>query len=330
MGKKLTIMKIKKTYLMTILTVVGLILSGCTVQVKTNSSKGNSKTPTTAVKHNKPSVKKTSGSKKSVMLWDSSKDEKLKGFVDQWAPTMKQSYVKYDGSHSLKTSVGTTYPDYLSKVLVSGSKTSIGFSKDGNGNYTYNVVAIYNYNGTVPPLPNHITYFFAFYKGQPIVLVDQSRDGTANLVETGNTKLKDGFTAIANNEKVATPDSSTDTKTANSDTTVSDPKMIGVMVRQISSPGIDVTKDVDLSVYTANGRYWIGTGTSASNNGYTISGNSVNYWTRQTDSDGDTQEVEHTISLSDLEAKCYSTNDQKQIVQDVAGKMPAIEDMSDD
>ncbi|WP_261976033.1 DUF4767 domain-containing protein [Lactiplantibacillus plantarum] len=69
----------------------------------------------------------------------------------------------------------------------------------GKGTHEYNVVAIYNHDGTGPPLPNHITYFFAFRNGSPIVLVDQSRDGTPTLGETENVKLKEGFARIARN-----------------------------------------------------------------------------------------------------------------------------------
>ncbi|KRO00106.1 Lreu_0056 family protein [Companilactobacillus kimchiensis] len=39
--------------------------------------------------------------------------------------------------------------------------------------------------------------------------------------------------------------------------------------------------------------------------------------------------IEHTVSLSDLEAKYYSTTDQKQTVQQVAGQMPDIEEQDD-
>ena len=71
---------------------------------------------------------------------------KLKEFINQWAPTMHQSYVKYDGKHSLNISNGTTYPDDLKHVKIGNNNASIGWNKTGKGNYQYNVVAIYNYN----------------------------------------------------------------------------------------------------------------------------------------------------------------------------------------
>lgn len=81
--------------------------------------------------------------------------------------------------------------------LINGEITSIGWSADGMGNYEYNVVAIYNYDGTQPPLPNHITYVFAFHDGQPVALVDQSRDGGPRLTETQNNEVKSNFAEIA-------------------------------------------------------------------------------------------------------------------------------------
>ncbi|WP_235015656.1 DUF4767 domain-containing protein [Pediococcus acidilactici] len=132
-------------------------------------------------------------------LWDSSKDEELEAFVNKWSKTMDQDYQKYDGVNDLKTSVGTSYPSDLSKETVKGQQASIGWSKDGKGDYEYNVVAIYNHDGDVPPLPNHITYFFAYHNGEPVVLVDQSRDGTPDLTETQNAQLNAGFNRIAEN-----------------------------------------------------------------------------------------------------------------------------------
>lgn len=132
-------------------------------------------------------------------LWNDDKNQALEALMKQFGVTMNQDYTKYNGSNDLKTSTGTVYPSGLSAVTVDGQKTSIGWRSDGRGSNNYNVVAIYNHNGTVPPLPNHITYFFAFKNGQPIVLVDQSRDGVPNLAETRNDQLKAGFESIAKN-----------------------------------------------------------------------------------------------------------------------------------
>ena len=327
-------MKIKQFGLVATLFLGSLMLSGCGNQ---NSSKSESH-PKTTVKATKSkstkNKKKTTTDQKST-LWNDTKDKQLESFINQWAPTMKQSYVKYNGTDSLKTSVGTTYPDDLSKASVEGTNSSIGWSKTGKGNYSYNVVAIYNYDGTRPPLPNHITYSFAFHDGEPIVLVDQSRDGTPNLLETKNTKVKESFNAIVDGSYKADSGASSDTSDTKTDDssskeTVTDPKMIGVMTRELGMPGDDVFKESQLGVYTANGRYWIGTGTSASNLGYTIDGNTVHYWTRHLNEEtDDIDEIEHTISIADLEKQYYSTPEQKQLVQDTANRMPEIEDFTD-
>ncbi|WP_232625308.1 DUF4767 domain-containing protein [Pediococcus pentosaceus] len=132
-------------------------------------------------------------------LWNTDKDDKLESFISQWSKTMNQDYQKYDGTNELKVSTGMSYPSNLANETVKGQQASIGWSKDGKGSYEYNVVAIYNHNGTLPPLPNRITYCFAFHNGKPVVLVDQSRDGGGDFEETQNVKLNSGFNEIAKN-----------------------------------------------------------------------------------------------------------------------------------
>lgn len=132
-------------------------------------------------------------------LWNTEKDQKLQSFISEWSKTMNQDYQKYDGTNELEVSTGMSYPSDLSSETVKGQQASIGWSKDGKGSYEYNVVAIYNHDGTVPPLPNRITYCFAFHNGKPVVLVDQSRDGGGDFEETQNAKLNAGFNEIAQN-----------------------------------------------------------------------------------------------------------------------------------
>lgn len=146
----------------------------------------------------------------------------LTQFIDQWAPKMNQNYTKYDGKTSLETSTGTVYPDDLSKVTVNENKTTIGMSKDGNGENEYNVVAIYNYDGTIPPLPNHITYVFAFHNGQPVALVDQSRDGNPELKPTQNTDVQQNFEQIADNNDFTRTDDEEAAAESPSDSSQSD------------------------------------------------------------------------------------------------------------
>ena len=330
--KEVRIIRIRKWKLAALLTVVTLILTGCGSQ---NQSKKDTDSPkiktTTGIKKKHKSQANTANTKKSIVFWDTAKDNQLESFIDQWAPTMKQSYVKYDGTNSLKTSTGTVYPDDLSKVTVQGANASIGWSKDGSNKYTYNVVAIYNYDGVVPPLPNHITYFFAFQNGEPIVLVDQSRDGTPNLTETENTKVKSSFADIVSGKKV-TVSSDTESSSNKPAQLTTDPKLIGVMVHQLAMPGDDVTKEDMLSIYTYPGNFGLGIGSGVSTIGYEINGNTVSYYTRHYDekeSSAEVSYIKHDISLRDLENNYYSTDAQKQTVQYVANKMPAIQEQAD-
>lgn len=197
----------KEISLITFLIISMIVMTGCGSKKASSTDQKNSDSSAKVVKPHDKKTSSSSSNKKEATLWNTNKDNKLKTFINQWAPTMNQKYTKYDGVHSIQTSTGTTYPDGLSNVTVEGSQDSIGWSKNGEGNNDYNIVAIYNYDGTQPPVPNHITYFFAFHNGKPVALVDQSRDGTPNLTETKNTNVKSAFEEIATG-KSATVDTS--------------------------------------------------------------------------------------------------------------------------
>lgn len=329
------IMKIKKSGVMATLLLGAIFLAGCSSNNANNST--SKKATTTAVNHTKSSVKKTLTVESSTKLWDNTKDAKLKKFIDQWAPTMNQSYVKYDGTHPLKLSTGTTYPNNLKNITVNGDHPSIGWNKNGNGNYKYNVVAIYNYNGSA----SHITYLFAFHNNDPIVLVDQSASGTPNFLPTENSVLKTGFENIASG-KSAELSSTTSSNNSNSDgndennsSTQSTPdlKIVGLMLYELQG-NLDISQDQDTSRLQLNtptdGRYRIDINTTESALPFTVEGNTAHYWTRlyngiDTRPDGTvgpSPETEHTISLKDLESKYYSTADQKQKLDQIAAQMP--------
>ena len=130
----------------------------------------------------------------AAALWNSDKDQQLAKFINQWAPTMKQAYTKYDGKHELKLATGVKYPSQLKATTVNGQHDSIGWSPKGTGKYAYNVVALYNDN---QGSNQHITYAFAFHDGQPVALVDQSTNGTPNWTPTRNADVANGFSQIA-------------------------------------------------------------------------------------------------------------------------------------
>ncbi|WP_412989835.1 Lreu_0056 family protein [Pediococcus siamensis] len=336
----------KKFKFATILVIGLLILTGCGSTTK-SSKAANHKATTSSVKKNsnKKSISKdgsnsssTSSSKSSVVstkktstLWNSAKDKQLETFINKWAPTMKQSYVKYDGKNSIKTSTGTLYPDDLDKVLVNGAKTSIGWSKNGDGSYSYNVVAIYNYNGTEPPLPNHITYFFTFHDGEPVALVDQSNNGTPSLTTTTNTKVQSNFSQIAGGTStISTAKSTSSNSSAN--TTKIDDKTIGVLVSLLANSDwfkeyVDNTMWYGTNYGSGDDQvkgysYMTAHGDPTSYIYYKVSGNTVTYkvWMPR-DSVANGYFKTKTTTLARLENDYYSTSSQKSEVQNYVNKV---------
>lgn len=174
-----------------LLVICCLLLVGCGKSSSTHHSTQSSE---------KTSTTKKVSSKKSSQLWNKSKDQQLDDFINKWAPTMGQSYTKYDGQNDLKTKTGMHYPSDLKDTTVNGSNASIGWAPSGKGKYDYNVVALYNYNR--PSVgEGHITYAFAFHDGQPVALVDQSTNGVPNWTPTKNTDVESNFERIAQGQK---------------------------------------------------------------------------------------------------------------------------------
>lgn len=322
----------------TILVAGALLLTGCG-QSKSASSTSSAKSSTskqTSVKASSAKRSQTSkqshassasSSKQTTTLWSTHKANQLNTFINQWAPTMQQSYVKYDGKQPLKISTGMVYPTDFSKVNVEGQKTTIGMSTDGKGSNEYNVVAIYNYDGTEPPLPNHITYFFAFHNGKPVALVDQSTNGTPNLTATKNTKVQSNFEQIADNSSKLGTSTKVTTSTAQSKV-VTDPKLIGIMVHIKVWPTDDVSKESMLSVYHDGDTYNIGIGNAVATIVYQIKGDAITYWKMPTY--GEPNPTKHTVSLKALQAQYYSTASEKKIVDDTANQMPGIQQAPSD
>lgn len=249
--------------------------------------------------------------------WNASKDQKLKDFIKQWGPTMHQTYTEYDGHTPLKTSVGTTYPDALRQSQISGDAGTIGWSPKGDGNYDYNVVAIFNYNGTQPPLPNRITYVFAFHHGQPVALVDQSRDGGPSLSETQNTDVKAAFEKIAGNAAPSTTDTSDNTLDANT---------IGVLLKlKVGGGSLEyLAKSPYFGVYSYSDKYpyVADEGTAASQIPYRFTSTTVTYGLH--DPNHTTSEgvfIDHTISVQSLADAYYHTPAQIAAVKQVVANL---------
>ena len=220
-------MKHKSLYLIGSVAMLSLMLAGCGKSSPTNhstQSQSNSTTQTTG----------QNSSKQSSQLWNKSKDQQLSDFINQWAPTMGQSYTKYDGHTDIRTKSGMHYPSDFDQTTVNGTHDSMGWAPSGKGSYDYNVVALYNYDRP-GGAAGHITYAFAFHDGQPVALVDQSTNGTANWTPTKNADVSSNFARIANGNGSSSKSQSSSSN-SNSQSSSVDDKTVGVLVALLQNP----------------------------------------------------------------------------------------------
>lgn len=170
----------------------------------TSSSTSSTSQASTASSEQSVSSSSTSS---SASLWNTSKDQALANFVASWAPKMGQSYVKYDGTNSIRSAPGSTYPDDFDKAYFQSTpakgagngtetKISMGWAPTGQGPYDYNVVAIYNYNSG--KLVGRITYAFCVHNGQPVALVNQTTNGNDVWTVTQNQDVSSNYAKIFN------------------------------------------------------------------------------------------------------------------------------------
>lgn len=235
----------KKKSLILIGTILGAFcLAGC----QQNASKVTKQSGSGTLRTNKSNLKTNTNNdsnsdsednNNSSSNWNSEKQDKLDDFFDDWSETMKQNYDKYDGSGQIETAAGEEFPKDFDKVYVNNQKVSMTYEPSGRGSSDYNVVAIYNYDKDGA---SHITYFFAFHNGQPIVLVDETTNGDRVLAkETANKDLINGFNDIAagkNATMTASGETSSDSSDTDTDTNASDtedPKLIGTFVGLLES-----------------------------------------------------------------------------------------------
>lgn len=223
--------------------IIGFMLTGMAILALTGCQ-NNKKNSSVAKQNGVGQVKKTDHSNTnnggkfghnasaSTALWDTNKQDKLDDFFDDWADSMNQEYDKYDGDGQITTAAGEKFPQDFDRVYINNQKVSIAYNPDGKGNADYNVVAIYNHDSDKAPLEGHITYFFSFHDGKPIVLVDETTNGDEVMVkETANQDLINGFNAIAGGQTASMPDKDSDDSNSSADDSSSeDPKLIGVFI----------------------------------------------------------------------------------------------------
>lgn len=160
--------------------------------------------------------KKTKKTVSEDKLWSSNQNDELISYMDEFGDKMHQSYEHYTGSGSLTTAAGQEYPSWLSQgrfKLSTGDhdsrdpedmssidlKWNPQVTSEDSDDDTYNVIAIFNYNGK--NAEQHITYLFCFYHGEPVALVDQTTNGDYTIVHaTANKDLTSHFEEIANND----------------------------------------------------------------------------------------------------------------------------------
>ena len=318
-------MKRKSLYAISTIAVITLMLAGCGQHTAANhhdSQNNSSRTEKQA--------------SQSSALWNKSKDEQLSDFVDQWSLTMKQSYVKYDGHHDIRTKAGMHYPSGLKQTTVNGTKASIGWAPTGKGRYEYNVVALYNYDRP-GNAATHITYAFAFHNGQPVALVDESTNGTPNWTPTKNSDLSTNFARIAKGENTSANNNQSDSKTR----AVND-QTIGVMAALLQDP--DWFKDA-----LNNGGMYYGSnnqsGDDVKNFSYvTTNGDPTSYiyykndgdnviikqWTAEgADCVADGHFETKTVSLKRLEEDYYSNTSKRSEVDGYVNKLKPIAEAND-
>lgn len=318
-------MKHKSLYIIGSVAMLSLMLVGCGKSSPTNhstQSQSNSTTQTTG----------KNSSKQSSQLWDKSKDQQLSDFINQWAPTMGQSYTKYDGHTDIRTKSGMHYPSDFDQTTVNGTHDSMGWAPSGKGSYDYNVVALYNYDRP-GGAAGHITYAFAFHDGQPVALVDQSTNGTANWTPTRNADVSSNFARIANGSGSSTKSQSSSSN-SNSQSSSVDDKTVGVLVALLQNPNW-------FKEYLNSGdmHYGANSDNSGEVNGYsyvTSNGDPESYiyfkrngdnvtikqWTTEGDeSVADGHFESRTVSLKRLENDYYSNTSKRAEVNGYVSKL---------
>lgn len=156
--------------------------------------------PTAKTTPTKSAASASSAAKKTKTPWDAKKDAQLEQFMNEWAPTMNQTYQKYDGHNDIQ-SFGWSYPTDFAKASADGGTMvpiSMGWAPTGEGNNEYNVVAIYTYDYNIHHVSERIDYAFAIKQdGTPVALVNTSTNGYDTWHPTKNQDVANNFASIA-------------------------------------------------------------------------------------------------------------------------------------
>ncbi len=187
---------------------MGLMLAGCgQTQKKTTSTSSSSTSVSKKVNTSSKENSSSENSQSKQTQWNNSKATQLANFMSSWGPTMNQDYKSYTPDNNVNY-YGVKYPDELSKdsTVVDGSPVSIEWSSNGEGNKSYEVVAVYSdaeQGHTKTMAVNHL-YLFTIHDGQPVALVTMqnqgAEDGKYHFSPTKNTDVSSNFTKIYNGQ----------------------------------------------------------------------------------------------------------------------------------
>ena len=164
----------------------------------------------------KDDSKKESGEKEeSNDLWNSSKADNLKRFMNDFSQTMGQDYKEYSQSKDVDL-YGIKLPSEVLKgkwkMAVNNQPVQLEWSKTGKGKSQYQLVAVYSDAETQPNMEKHV-YFFIIEDGHPKVMVTQQNQGNEesylHFKESQNVDLNDSFQSIVEGKEVVKKETST-------------------------------------------------------------------------------------------------------------------------
>ncbi|MBO1304756.1 DUF4767 domain-containing protein [Enterococcus sp. 669A] len=219
-------MKIKKK--MMYLTILGAVfLSGCSPKKEAQKTAENHSTSSSQAVAESSTTEENTGQASNVTsssssttqesstepvqttLWNPEKAQQLDQFMASWGQTMGQEYRAYGKGNSVKHYVFQV-PDHILSgevaFFVNEQQTEMSWSEDGESGQGYQAVAVYSDFDTGEPGMGKHCYLFAFYNGEPRVLICELtgyyETRAAKFKDTENQDLKNGFAQIVNNSPV--------------------------------------------------------------------------------------------------------------------------------
>lgn len=151
----------------------------------------------------------------NMELWNDNKSEQLDEFIHRWEQDMGQEYTQYAPGknadlYGVKIPDGILKGDNIQMQPVLGqpeynetvSPLDLEWSKDGQSEADYAVVAVYSDDTQVNQNGPHHVYLFVLRNGEPNILYTEQNQGNENnylyFWPTENQELMEGFVNIVN------------------------------------------------------------------------------------------------------------------------------------